>query len=318
MNARRIPELDGVRGVAILLVVFAHATDGVQPSYRGLWPSLDSLGGFVGVQLFFVLSGFLITRLLLAERERTGALDLLAFYKRRLQRLVPSLVLVSAVAAVVDPWSALRAVTYTANIPVPPNGLGYMGHAWSLAVEEQFYLAWPVLLVLAGSRAWAVALAGILWTVATQQLSTVPDGWIYNLLRWDAILAGCLLALAGMRLRPHWFYAGLAVLVTYTLGRYGTLERLDYPLATLACVGVVGAAVDIKWLGARWLQHVGHISYAWYLWHVLAMRADLPTLVTLPASLVLAEATYWLVDRRAQVRRTSSRQPAVFHVKQEA
>lgn len=304
-NERRIPELDGLRGVAILLVVFAHATDGVLPSYRGLWPSLDSLGGFVGVQLFFVLSGFLITRILIAEREKRGRIDLLAFYKRRLQRLVPSLVLVSAVAALVDPWSALRAVTYTANIPVPPYGLGYMGHAWSLAVEEQFYLAWPALLVLSGSRAWAVALAGILWTVATQQLSGVPDGWVYNLLRWDAILAGCLLALAGTRLRVHWFYVGLAVLLTYTLGRFGELQRIDYPLATLACIGMVAAAADVKWLGASWLRHVGHISYAWYLWHILVMRADLPTLVTLPVSLVLAEATYWLVDRKAQVRRAA-------------
>lgn len=185
----RVPELDGLRGVAILLVVFAHVTEGVHPA-RAVLPALDSLGGLVGVHLFFVLSGYLITRILLSERERTGSVDLLAFYKRRLSRLYPSLLVVALFVASLDPWSALRAVTYSSNWLGGNHGNGLLSHSWSLSVEEQFYLAWPALLLLTGRRARAFAVAGIALTILLQHTVGWSDRAVYYGLRWDAILAG--------------------------------------------------------------------------------------------------------------------------------
>lgn len=306
-KAARVPALDGLRGVAILLVVFAHATQGVMPSYRGLAPWIGSYGGFVGVQLFFVLSGFLITRILLSERERTGSVDLLAFYRRRIARLYPSLLVVALVVAFFDPWSAFRAVTYTSNFTEwGRHGLSYLSHSWSLSVEEQFYLVWPALLVISGRRVSAVAAVGVLSALAIQQV--VPFDVAYHAVRWDGILIGCLLALRPVHGSGTVALSGWAGIAAYATGlHFG--GAADFPAATLACAAVVATYERVRWLRAAWLQHVGHISYALYLWHVLVMRADASPLVTVPLSIVLAEATYWLVDRRAQNRRGATHQP---------
>jgi peptidoglycan/LPS O-acetylase OafA/YrhL len=313
-SSRRVPELDGLRGLAILLVVFAHAASGVYPHGRGFAPGLGSLGGMVGVQLFFVLSGLLITRQLV-ERPGLGR-----FYRRRVQRLYPTLVLVVAVAVV---WSgdlagAARALTYTENLPAVvtwtdgrlPGG-GFLGHTWSLAVEEQFYLVWPAVLLVAGRHATKVAVGGICATVLAQQVVGWSDSAVYAGLRWDAVLAGCVIALTAWHGRRWLFLVGAAVLAVYALGLTGELERIDYPIATAASVLMVGSAAAVPALGGRVLAHFGRISYAWYLWHVLAMRLDAPVAVTLALGLVLAELTYAAVDRQAQ---RSGRAPATVSV----
>src|SRR5450759_534901 len=139
------PELDGLRGIAILAVLGAHM--GV--------PGFAAGGGGAGVTLFFVLSGYLITSLLFAEKDRFGRVDLRAFYMRRALRLFPALaaVLVVVVLLVVTgsmPQAAsegvdyrivlLGVVGYVANwVAVAGQSIGILGHTWSLAVEEQFY-----------------------------------------------------------------------------------------------------------------------------------------------------------------------------------
>jgi peptidoglycan/LPS O-acetylase OafA/YrhL len=140
------PALDGVRALAIAPVVTMHAFG---------WPREGSLG----VEIFFVLSGFLITTLLLEERGRTGAISLARFYRRRAARLVPGLVLMLAVYAIVTrgthAWALLFALTYTSNIATlaDPTAMPWsLGHLWSLAQEEQFYLLWPPLLLLLLTR----------------------------------------------------------------------------------------------------------------------------------------------------------------------
>ncbi len=143
-----VPALDGVRAVAVLLVVACHA--------------LSMPGGFLGVEIFFVLSGFLITTLLLEERQAQGRLGLRSFYIRRVWRLYPAL------AALLAAWLVLSALGLT---PLPPAGEAVgvlvsgtylanaanawffplpigLQHLWSLALEEQFYLLWPPLLAL--------------------------------------------------------------------------------------------------------------------------------------------------------------------------
>ena len=153
---RRQPGLDGLRGLAVLAVVAFHAGLSWIP------------GGYLGVDAFFVLSGFLITRLLLREVVEAGQVDLVRFWARRLSRLVPALVAVIAVVVavrVVQEADALQALgrdaaaslLYAANWRFLQVGEGYFGataepsllqHTWSLAIEEQFYLLWPILLVV--------------------------------------------------------------------------------------------------------------------------------------------------------------------------
>ena len=172
-----VPALNGIRGVAVALVVAGH----------GGIPGVD--GGFIGVDLFFVLSGFLITSLLLDELGRTGRIDLRGFWIRRARRLLPALLLmglaVVAVRTLFSPDSvetlradAVAAFLWTANWAFIAHKADYFSqgaapsplqHTWSLGVEEQYYLVWPVLLVLI-----ALALAGLArWRGATATLSRV-------------------------------------------------------------------------------------------------------------------------------------------------
>src|SRR3954471_13380248 len=186
------PDLEGLRGVAILLVVLFHA--GVSPLQ----------GGFVGVDVFFVLSGFFITGLLLREQEQSGDIDLTAFYGRRALRLLPPLLLVvlvtlCAVMTLYAPidrapiagtarWVAL----YSANIDFARGAVDYFSsgenpllHTWSLAVEEQFYFVWPLLLVFVTTFYAATNTAKsprrvIAWMATAGTLSFVASVWLTN------------------------------------------------------------------------------------------------------------------------------------------
>src|SRR5919107_2026204 len=150
------PALDGIRGLAVAAVLAFHG--GVAVLH----------GGFLGVDAFFVLSGFLITSLLFAEHASTGRIDLRAFWARRARRLLPALLLVLAVVLPLSRWAmppeelaalradALAALAYVANWRLMDRGGGYFAetaapsplqHTWSLAIEEQFYLVWPLLVV---------------------------------------------------------------------------------------------------------------------------------------------------------------------------
>lgn len=285
---RRI-ELDALRGVAVLAVVVAHGLAGGYPHNRGL--GIATNGGVVGVQLFFALSGYLITGILL----RGGGLG--GFYARRARRLYPSLLVVSAAVLVWsgDTASVARAVTYTANIPAGNHGAEMMGHAWSLAVEEQFYLVWPILLLVARRHAAKVAVVGIALTWWAQSFAGWSEHAVYVGLRWDAILAGCLLALTGWRGGTRAFLIALVVLAV------GLFADLGYPVLTVACaVTVASVPRRFDW---RWLVHLGRISYPLYLWHVATLRLDMPSAVAIALGFALAEVTYRLVDRRAQVPR---------------
>ncbi|MEJ2177190.1 MAG: acyltransferase family protein [Gammaproteobacteria bacterium] len=151
------PEIEGIRAIAIILVVAAHVNiSGME-------------GGFIGVDIFFVLSGFLITGLLLKETEEKGRIDLVSFYARRLKRLLPALIFmvvtIGAVSAVLlapfehdnQAISAIYAVTWTSNMYFALANFGYFDsgaesnlflHTWSLGVEEQFYIVWPALILV--------------------------------------------------------------------------------------------------------------------------------------------------------------------------
>src|SRR3954469_22242804 len=160
-----VPGLADLRGIAVLLVVMLHSGTFVPSSYKGTWPGHFVRGGFLGVDLFFALSGFLITSLLLEERASSGRVNYRHFYARRGLRLLPALYAMLAAyavyAALADiSWyktktTLLWAVLYATNFQalIKPLSLAPgLGHLWSLAIEEQFYLLWPFIFVFALSR----------------------------------------------------------------------------------------------------------------------------------------------------------------------
>ena len=305
------PDLEGLRGVAILLVVLFHA--GV--------PGLA--GGFVGVDVFFVLSGFFITGLLVRGLAETGQVQVREFYGQRALRLLPVLlvVLLTTLALVMTLYAPIdrAAVARTArsvalstgNLEFARNAVNYFGsrdnpllHTWSLAVEEQFYLVWPLLLaffaLLAGRRALAVGDVGsrsstdglLRWIVGVGVASFVASIWVTQLSQpwaffglgtrlWEFALGGALAV--GLRTPPEhvqlratlWSGAGL-LLIALAVWAYdrttpypGAAALLPATGAALLLIGGRGAAEGVvgRALSASWLRALGRLSYAWYLWH---------------------------------------------------
>ncbi|WP_229069427.1 acyltransferase family protein [Actinoplanes sp. DH11] len=286
---RHRADIEGLRAVAVLLVVLAHV--GV--------PGLA--GGFVGVDVFFVISGFLITSLLRSELLRTGRLDLPRFYARRAVRLLPLATLVIA-ATLAGAWflapptrfggyaaDAVGAATYTMNLRLADAGTDYFAdqapspfqHFWSLAVEEQFYLIWPVLIgalaIWGRRRRWLPGAVLTIGTLASFAWSAHELGraapWAYfgSLSRAWELGAGALLALllTGTERRRPWL--GRLGLIAVVAGAVMYDEATPFPgpaallpvLGTVAVIAAGGNGLLETW-PMRW---VGRMSYGWYLWH---------------------------------------------------
>lgn len=296
-----IPSLDGVRALAVLLVFFAHS---------GLERFVP---GGLGVTIFFVLSGFLITTLLRVEHARSGRLGLRAFYLRRLLRLMPPLVIVVALAGALAAsglidggfslGGLLAALFYGGNYHVIANDFHGMpaglGLVWSLAIEEHFYLVYPLLAVLLlrlpGTVRCVGVLAGLCAAVLAWRYWLVWHGASVDHLtmatdtRIDAILFGCLLAFARNPWldRPAPRRAGadaalallaLALLAATLLWR-DEVFRLTarFTLQSLAIAALLWLAVaradrwPFRWLGLRPVVYLGSISYTVYLTHHLIL-----------------------------------------------
>jgi peptidoglycan/LPS O-acetylase OafA/YrhL len=291
-----LPALDGLRGAAVVAVLVFHTWAAALP------------GGYIGVDLFFVLSGYLITSLLLRERALTGSISLARFFGRRALRLLPPLMPVLAACtlyAVLLPGAPLAEATLKgvwATIGYASSwlyaygvGLGWLSHSWSLSVEEQFYALWPpilVLLLLWGSRrvALAACILGVGAVVEARTLMAVhgvPWERLYCGFdtRADALLIGAALALAAdlgllrrVRREVIWGVAlvGLAVLAWAAL-RVADPGRLAGPgftlidlcaAALIAAVAIRPAPVLVRVLQTSPLVGMGRISYAMYLWHL--------------------------------------------------
>jgi peptidoglycan/LPS O-acetylase OafA/YrhL len=323
-------DVEGLRAVAAGLVVLFHA--GV--------PGLA--GGYIGVDVFFVISGYLITSMMLREAATTGRISLIGFYGRRARRILPvaCLVLVAVLLAAgqadrIGPgavWCALFASDIrlaTQVVPLP------LEHFWSLALQVQFYLVWPVALMLllslsrwagtqhalpfvlgctvGGSLAWSVLHAGT-WS----SLSPAARAWELG--------AGALLALAGNdRHRiPYRLAGGLSWLGLVLIVAGALVLRPSTPLPGFAAVvPVLGAVLVLAGrgdglLGMPPLQWLGRVSYPLYLWHwpvqIIAERAyggALPVaagVLVVALGVVLAATTYALVEqpirRNARLRRS--------------
>jgi peptidoglycan/LPS O-acetylase OafA/YrhL len=272
------PELDGLRGIAVLLVVVYHLDT--------MWPDGGArllTGGYLGVDLFLALSGFLITTLLAGEHAAQGVVDLRGFARRRVQRLLPAMVSLLGVLtaiAVTDQWLAGRSIynarellaasawllTFTSNWAIVlDHGLGPIGHSWSIGLEAQFYVVWGVALAVTLRRrrataALSVALAGVILVAAWRWISFDADPadvwshYVSALTRLDAPLIG---AVAGICFARGWtrrlegrgaeacLLAGLGGLLTaavYVQPFEPALFRGGFTLvAVAAAVAVLGA-----------------------------------------------------------------------------
>jgi peptidoglycan/LPS O-acetylase OafA/YrhL len=302
-----MPELDGIRGLAIVLVLIGHLFNHVLPE-----------GGGFGVSLFFVLSGYLITGILMREIERDGSIHIGRFYLRRVRRLIPPLVVflvAFAVWAAIAGWtperilhSTLPVLFYSANWSGAVGwGVGHhMDHTWSLAVEEQFYIGWPLLLGIfaAWRRAWLVALllaaAVIALRNAAVHLANIPADPIYTLLRYDEILLGCVLALARVRF-PAW--AGvLALAALLPLAAMHevrvSLHYFGYVVIAVLMAVLVGSAASLRGLlSVAPLRYFGRISYSLYLWHFPIWVITQNPWLTLVLSIGVADLSWRFLER---------------------
>jgi peptidoglycan/LPS O-acetylase OafA/YrhL len=346
------PWLDGVRAAAVLMVALQHAAGPTTLDVGFGSVSLDV--AWVGVGLFFALSGYLITSLLLDEQALRGTVSLGRFYLRRAARLVPALLLVLAVCDVFfllrgdtrQIQESLAAATYTTNYAaiVTDRYFGAVGPTWSLAVEEHFYVLWPLgLLALRwrfGLRTalWAtlcICLAALLWRTVLALIGapTLLLG-MGSLERADALLYGCAAAIA-IRLgwRPQAWMVPAAIAAILVLPLVFTRETYAFLILGNAAIAVAGAMLVVgldyrapsrvrRVLSNRALVAIGVLSYGIYLWHVPAMviAADLGLggrrwrFVAVVVAIGIAALSHRHVERPIRVwarRRSPGPRPAI-------
>ena len=303
-------DLDGLRAIAVGLVMATHAK----------WPWPNN-GGDAGVTAFFVLSGYLITSILLTERERTGGVDVVRFYTRRVTRLAPALLGLlgfTAVMGITVGWSTdwrlgiVSCIAYVSNwIQVAAVNIDPLGHTWSLAIEEQFYLVWPALLALTHGRVLRLAIVMIVLESAVRLVSTGLFEYFSTVTRADAILVGCVVAIV----RPQWptIVAGFGVGALLAIGVLLPPESHDLaiPAAMVATVAVIGGR--LKPLGR--LAPIGLRAYSLYLWNwpMTILFGSIGFVAPLLTVLV-GEFSFRVLEAPVLRRGVASRSPRQLHV----
>ena len=304
-SVTRIPALDGLRALAFAMVLGYHVDKGIVPA------------GFWGVILFFVLSGYLITRLLCAEMDRNGGVGIRSFYLKRAFRLLPALIVVClALLAVGAAWSRVfPALGYYSNYArIGGADIGLLTHTWSLAVEEHFYLLWPLVIgaVPARHRLRAIgllAVAAFAWRAVA--IGVMSPSWVYNATDTNAaaLLAGCYLGVARPRewRMARWSVpALLALMFLPVFGDEGpALLWGGFVAIALGVAAIQHAVTRPRWLETPVLVWLGKISYGLYLWHYVFVRSDIPTGAALVFTVATAAASWYLVEepvRRWRVR----------------
>ena len=333
LRQSHLPALDGLRAVAVFLVIFYHA-------------GLPFPGG-LGVLIFFVLSGFLITWLLLKEADRNGTVSLLNFYIRRCLRIFPAFYVYSAVylasawaigKSILWPqaWAALLYVNnYYQGLHGDPN-TGF-SHTWSLSVEEQFYVLWPSIFLFCRRRSanlskiLAVGIAFVwVYRVVLAFVLHVNHGYIYEAFdtRADSLMIGCLLAILLRNGKGEKIFGELcknSALPLITLGlllgsvflelKFGAVYRdsvgmsLDVVLTAILIVQMIAFqnSVGWGWLNWRWVRWLGILSYSLYLYQQIAVRpaeklalhlpSPMKLVVIVAAVLGCAVGSYYMIEK---------------------
>jgi peptidoglycan/LPS O-acetylase OafA/YrhL len=318
------PDLEGLRAVAVVLVLLYHAR---VPGFGG---------GYVGVDVFFVLSGFLITGLIVRELRDTGTVSLPAFYARRARRLLPAAALVLVVTVAVSAWvlppllvpdvaaDGLAAALYASNLRFAFGATDYLAadvdpspllHYWSLGVEEQFYLFWPALLLLVASRTRAIARPLAITAAVVLVVSLVLSIWLTDAAApwaffslparaWELAI-GALIALGAVRLASLpvpvgsaavWLGLGMvtasALVIDPSTPFPGIAALLPVGGAALVILGGLREPIPLpsRLLSVQPARYLGRISYSLYLWHwpmIVLPAAALETRLPVIARLAL-------------------------------
>lgn len=335
---RDIHALDALRAVSIALVILAHSAWYIPPvlSNSALYQYVVGNGAH-GVAVFFVISGFLITLLLLRERERYGVISLKHFYLRRTMRIFPpfyAFILIIGVLWLLriipeDPRSFLSAATYTWCFYPKAHGY-FITHTWSLSIEEQFYLLWPLTVTVASRRNALRAAGALILCMPFLRLAEhfllpqfrgheffMIQGWV------DTIMVGCALALVKddsrfIRWREK-YVNGWTALAAAVAGLYlvpaitAHLPRDSKGFFSLVCGPTITAfgigialcyfietrnRLVLRVVQNRAIRHIGVISYSLYLWQQLFVSERIPLLpLGYLFALLAAETSYWVVER---------------------
>jgi peptidoglycan/LPS O-acetylase OafA/YrhL len=316
---RNIPSLDGLRAIAIILVIFAHSS-----WYLPAWMTHNSVfqsvigNGYHGVAVFFVISGYLITTLLLREFSKTGTISLKHFYFRRTMRIFPPFYFLLAVMGILwaaniipqDARSFIASLTYT--WACYPSAHGYfITHTWSLSIEEQFYLIWPFVF-FALHRRYKLVQASVLMIVLMPVvrilfyfvLPSLRGHEFYMVHGWiDTMMVGCLLALLKHQGQwDHWqqkyvngwtvsamvfiaFYVNPMVTAALPKRPAGVFAIAISPTITALCIGgmllyLIGTKNRhlLFLFNNRVIRHIGVLSYSLYLWQQMFMSQHLSLL----------------------------------------
>jgi len=297
----RLHSLDGLRAVSILLVLLGHLNG---TRNFGTFNFIAGDIAHLGVVIFFVISGFLITSLLAAECDRSGRISLRPFYARRALRITPPsylyLCVVSGLAAAgviaLHPYDLLHALTWTASYA--PNRSWYIGHLWSLSVEEQFYLLWPFAFALDGTRkrmsiaALVIAIGPAARFAAWFALRGSPyqDQPMFPMVA-DSLAAGCILGLGRVWFESKQWYLALfrplpsasLLVAVLAINRYA-----DFSVVRIFGTGVINIMLAIlihrsvycwrdplgRLLNWKPLAFCGALSYSLYIWQQLFLNRD--------------------------------------------
>lgn len=341
MSIKKYPSINGLRAISILMVIAFHLT-GMgylrQPYTYIAW--LEPLtkifhNGYLGVNVFFVLSGFLITSLLIKEENQSGTISLKKFFIRRTLRIFPAyyfLLLVYAVlqiGAIIEiPWGSwTTAITYLKYFNWKKDW--YTSHAWSLSIEEHFYLFWPFLFLQGQKiRRNASAIMMVLAPVMLLVMHVFSVGWLNDQIiftRIDAIATGCYFAIYQgkiiEKLRRHWklyFYASLFVLFAWPnvlelaeqsdskvfAIAFGSLKGpiANFAIGVIMLYSVFGPQqLWFKFLNLRIMHFIGFLSYSLYLWQQLFINKTNLWFNQFPVNIVLiflmAVFSYYIIER---------------------
>lgn len=300
-STARLPSLDGLRGIAVLVVILSHAANS-ENAPAWLATLCRAVPGFLGVQIFFVISGFIITHLMLREYGSTGKLNLRNFWLRRAFRILPPVLLLLLVIQLLhaSQWLVASSTSQWASILFVRNHLQgeswFNGHLWSLSVEEQFYLIWPVFVL------WTLTHNKVPKFVAFALSATLMRALFFSLDRGDLAQYSLLGNADGLVFGAWtaWFYAGKsqfpqiiltlcqrlwwALLPTLILLCWLGSTRFAKPALTLQplLASLLVAAVILqqvrkndsllyRLLNSTWLSAIGVMSYSLYLWQQLVL-----------------------------------------------
>ena len=352
-------DVQGLRAIAVLLVVLYHSGLNLIP------------GGYIGVDVFFVISGYLITGLLLRELEQTGRIQFMRFYGRRVRRLLPVVACVILTVMFVA-WflypplelkefssSAFATAVYMSNVWFASLATNYLGqdttanpllHTWSLAVEEQFYLAWPLFLwtlscsvsteklgrrIFAGIfLVSAISLCGaIVLTRADQPwafFGSPTRAWEFGFGAMIALLRTNPFSKDSIRIQASWTGMVLILIAAFVFTRVTTFPGIAALVPVLGTTLIIAAShksVPLgvnRWLGQRPLTFVGDISYSLYLWHwpvfvFMALLAPAGNLIQrgiigIVVSVGLACASYYCIENPVRFNRVLAESVALTFV----